>query len=87
MSYSERIFSRLIAEFAGTKLTLHSSKILPSLTTPIYTKPDTAHQMRVGDEVVGIVFNGISRAYPTWIMDNYHIVNDTFNDAHLLVVF
>ena len=75
-----------IDEFGNTRLPLASAKILPSLSTPVYTTASGASHVRSGDDVLGLTYKGVSRAYPTWIMDNYHIVNDVFGDAGLLVV-
>ena len=75
-----------IPEFEGIKLPLHSAKILPSLKDPTYVSADEATYVRDDEDVLGLTFEGITRAYPTWIMDNYHNVNDTFNNKHLLVI-
>jgi len=75
-----------IEEFGNTRLPLASAKILPSLSTPVFEAAGDAVHVRDRDDVVGVTFRGVSRAYPTWIMDNYHIVNDLFHDAGLLVV-
>lgn len=77
---------KYISEFEGVKLPLNSAKILPSLSDPVYAGAENVTRTSDRDEVLGLTFNGIVRAYPTWIMDNYHIVNDTFEGAHLLVI-
>jgi hypothetical protein len=35
--------------------------------------------MRADDLVVGVVIGGRARAYPWWIVQHYHVVNDTVN--------
>lgn len=75
-----------IEEFGKTILPLHSAQILPSLTNPTFTSISTTTQTHDFDDVLGIHFDQISRAYPTWIMDNYHIVNDLFGDTAVLVI-
>lgn len=75
-----------IEEFGNTRLPLASAKILPSLSTPVFAAADHAGHVRDRDDVLGVTFQGVNRAYPTWIMDNYHIVNDLFHDAGLLVL-
>ena len=75
-----------IHEFGNTRLPLESARILPSLSDPVYVAPENATHVRGGDDVLGLTYKGITRAYPTWIMDNYHVVNDMFRDAGLLVV-
>ncbi len=75
-----------IEEFGDTRLPLHSAKILPSLYHPDYEAPRDAARMRDRDEVLGVFVNGQARAYPTWIMDNIHMVNDVYGPDPLLVI-
>jgi len=75
-----------VDEYGDTRLPLACSKILPSLSNPAYVSVEDATHVRKGDDVLGLTYKGISRAYPTWVMDNYHLVNDVFRDAGLLVV-
>ncbi|MBT5925580.1 MAG: DUF3179 domain-containing protein [Verrucomicrobia bacterium] len=54
-------------------------------TMPL-NNPDTvpafaADHMNDGDLVVGINVFGFTRAYPWWIMSNFHVVNDTLYDG------
>ena len=77
---------RLIEEFGDTRLPLGSARVLPSLSDPVYIAARDATHVRDRDEVIGLVYGGISRAYPNWIMDNYHVVNDQLPDAGLMVV-
>ncbi|HEV8421388.1 MAG TPA: DUF3179 domain-containing (seleno)protein, partial [Actinomycetota bacterium] len=44
-----------------------------------------AEHMRDDDYVVGLVFRGSARAYPLWIIDNYHVINDCFGDQRVVV--
>ncbi|MBA3628072.1 MAG: DUF3179 domain-containing protein [Actinobacteria bacterium] len=41
--------------------------------------------MRDDDYVIGLVFKGQARAYPVWIIDNYHVVNDCIEGRRVLV--
>lgn len=75
-----------VEEFAGTKLPVHTGKIMPSLSTPSFTVADKADHVRKNDCVLGVSFNGITRAYPLWIMDNVHLVNDVFDGEPLVVI-
>jgi hypothetical protein len=42
--------------------------------------------MREDDYVIGLTFRGRSRAYPLWIVDHYHVLNDRVDGERLLVV-
>ncbi|CAN5715567.1 hypothetical protein BH18ACT15_BH18ACT15_03980 [soil metagenome] len=48
-------------------------------------KADAEH-MRDDDYVIGVLFKGRARAYPLWIVDHYHIINDRVEEDPLLVV-
>ena len=75
-----------IREFAGTKLPTYTSKIMPSLSTPTFESARDAVDNRELDIALVVHFDGITRAYPLWIMDNLHIVNDSFEGTPLTVV-
>ena len=47
------------------------------LNNPSMVTVDEATHMRPDDMVAGLVVRGQARAYPWWIMRNYHLVNDT----------
>ncbi len=47
---------------------------------------EATEHMREDDYVIGVLFEGSARAYPLWIVDHYHIVNDRVGDQPLLVV-
>ena len=79
-------YEKLIEEFGETKLPLGSARILPSLSDPVYVPAGKATHVRHRDEVIGLTHGEVIRAYPNWIMDNYHVVNDLFPDAGLMVV-
>ena len=53
---------------------------LPLNNPPVVTAAEAAH-MRDDDPVVGVVVGDHVRAYPWWILANYHVVNDTFVDS------
>jgi thiol-disulfide isomerase/thioredoxin len=43
--------------------------------------------MRDEDLVLGVVVAGQARAYPWWIVKNYHVVNDTLGGAPIAIAF
>jgi Protein of unknown function (DUF3179) len=45
---------------------------------------DAAH-MRADDYVIGLVVGGSARAYPLWVVDNYHVVNDRVDGERFFV--
>lgn len=64
---------------------------VPKQTFPIAIDPeaapgDEAPFMRPSDWIVGLVVNGQARAYPGWVMDNYHVVNDTLGGTQVAVM-
>lgn len=44
-----------------------------------------APHMRPDDYVIGLVFRQRPRAYPLWIIDNYHAINDRVDGERILV--
>lgn len=75
-----------ISEFGDTRLPLHSARLMPSLSEPEFMSGLANPGIRPRDEVLGVSLFGISRAYPTWIMDNIHMVNDWFESDPFLVI-
>jgi len=51
-------------------------QFLEPLDKPRYAAADQADFMRDDDYVIGLVHKGEVRAYPAWIVDYYHVVND-----------
>ena len=58
------------------ELPIHVGKWISAWDTPEFMPGEAAHHMRVDDYVVGLVVGGKARAYPLWITDNYHVIND-----------
>ena len=54
-----------------------SGSVLGPLSQPAVVGAAAASHMRDADYVVGLVHKGSARAYPLWIVDYYHAVNDT----------
>lgn len=61
------------------------SKAFPALDDPSYTSAANATHTRPDDEVLGVVYEGKARVYPTWATYNYHIVNDRWDNSPLLI--
>jgi hypothetical protein len=55
---------------------LHIGKLIACWDRPQYVTPKDAAHMRTDDYVVGVEHAGQCRAYPLWITDNYHMIND-----------
>ncbi len=58
---------------------------IPALTGPKYLAADEAAYMRPDEQVIGVVLNGIARAYPTRILSWHELVNDRFGGLPVLV--
>jgi hypothetical protein len=52
---------------------------------PMAPAAEAAH-MREDDHVIGVVVQGRPRAYPLWVVDNYHVVNERVGDTRYVVV-
>lgn len=48
------------------------------LNNPTYVQGLHANHVDPNDLVVGVVIKGQARAYPWWVVRNYHVINDTF---------
>jgi hypothetical protein len=60
---------------------------IPALTAPGFTGPDEAKYLNDNDLVLGFVHNGTARAYPHNILDWHEIVNDSYDDFHMAVIY
>jgi hypothetical protein len=60
---------------------------LPPLENPERRSVARASHMRDEDLVLGVVASGQARAYPWWIVKNYHVVNDTIGGTPIAIAF
>ncbi len=60
---------------------------MPPLDHPEYRTAPSATHMRDEDLVLGVVVSGHARAYPAWILKNFHVVNDTIGQTPVAVSF
>jgi thiol-disulfide isomerase/thioredoxin len=60
---------------------------LPPLENPEHRSVAKATHMRDEDLVLGVVVSGQARAYPWWIVKNYHVVNDTIGGVPVAIAF
>lgn len=79
-----------IKKFAKEKVWLaprlpNGDPIFPAAFNPVTVPGNEATHMRDEDCVIGVTVNGRHRAYPYWISDKYHIVNDTLGGERVLV--
>ncbi|MFQ5659126.1 MAG: DUF3179 domain-containing (seleno)protein [Gammaproteobacteria bacterium] len=52
---------------------------------PVVSADQAEHQMRDDDIVGGVIHKGVTRAYPLWVIDYYHCVNDLFEGDRVCV--
>ncbi len=57
----------------------------PPLDDPECRPAAGAGHMRDADTVLGVVVEGRARAYPWWVLKNYHVVNDTIGRTPVAV--
>lgn len=60
---------------------------IPAIDWPKFVGADEAHFLRGDDRVLGIVRNGIAKAYPVRILNWHEIVNDRFGNEPIAVTF
>lgn len=58
-------------------------RFLEPIDNPQYKTASEARFMRDDDYVIGLFHEGTARAYPAWIVDYYHVVNDRLGDKAL----
>ncbi|MEX0828027.1 MAG: DUF3179 domain-containing protein, partial [Haliea sp.] len=60
---------------------------IPAIDQPRYVQASTMDQLADGDLVLGLVHNGIARAYPTRILVWHEIVNTEFGGEAVVITF
>jgi len=60
---------------------------IPALTKPIFVGADDATFLQDSDRVLGISYNGITRAYPIRILNYHEIVNDELDGKAIVVSY
>lgn len=58
------------------EIPIHIGKLIAAWDRPQFISMEGATHIRDDDYVVGFEYKGHFRAYPLWITDNYHIIND-----------
>jgi hypothetical protein len=58
---------------------------IPALINPKYVSAEQAKFMRDQEQILGVVLNGLARAYPTRILSWHELVNDRFGGLPVLV--
>lgn len=61
---------------------------IPSLDAPLFhAGAERDGKISASDRVMGVHYNGVSKAYPIEILDHHEIVNDMFGDTPMTVTF
>jgi hypothetical protein len=68
------------------KLAMRFGEAISGWDDPAFVSVRDASHMRDDDYVMGFTYRGLSRAYPLWIVDHYHVVNDIFDGERVMVV-
>jgi len=58
---------------------------IPALNEPKFVPAAGAHFVRDEEQVLGVVLNGVVKAYPTCILSWHELVNDRYRDLPVLV--
>ena len=68
-------------------LTLLPPDGIPSIDQPKFVPGSQAKFMKKNEPVIGVVHNGVAKAYSVWHLDRHEIVNDTFGSTALAVTW
>lgn len=60
---------------------------IPSLEIPRFSNAEKIDFLREDDLVIGVVHNGIAKAYPLQIMNYHEVINDQFDDQPLVITY
>lgn len=60
---------------------------IPSIDQPAFVTADSVDYLRDDDLLLVLIYNGITRAYPTRILDHHEIVNDMFGPDPVVVTY
>jgi len=60
---------------------------IPAIDQPRFVAAGDAHFLHADDRVLGVVRNGVAKAYPVRILNWHEIVNDTFAAEPIVVTF
>jgi hypothetical protein len=73
------------AAYDRLKLARRLGESIAGWDDPDFAPAAAATFMRPDDYVLGVRINGEARAYPLWIIDYYHVVNDRSGDRRFIV--
>lgn len=60
---------------------------IPAIDDPAFVPAAKASFMQDDELVVGVVYNGVAKAYSTWHLDRHEIVNDRFQEDPVAVTW
>lgn len=60
---------------------------IPALDDPKFVEAGDADFMKAEDNILGLVIDGVARAYPVKILNWHQIVNDQINDSPFMITY
>ncbi|MCB0633050.1 MAG: DUF3179 domain-containing protein [Saprospiraceae bacterium] len=60
---------------------------IPSLEIPRFVNVDRSEFLKDNDLVIGVMHNGVAKAYPIRIMNYHEVINDQYGDESLVVTY
>ncbi|MES9860025.1 MAG: DUF3179 domain-containing (seleno)protein, partial [Candidatus Thiodiazotropha sp. 4PDIVS1] len=60
---------------------------IPAIDQPEFVSSDEADFLTPDDRILGVVRNGVAKAYPISILNWHEIVNDVFDDEPVVITF
>ncbi|MGH2807391.1 MAG: DUF3179 domain-containing (seleno)protein [Actinomycetota bacterium] len=72
--------------YGNYKIAMRFGEAISGWDDPKFVAAPDATHMRGDDYVVGVSYRGLTRAYPLWIVDHYHVVNDIYEGERVMFV-
>ena len=60
---------------------------IPSIDKPKFVPAEKVKFLRDSDPILGVVRNGVAKAYSIWYLDGHEIVNDLYGEDPVMVTW
>jgi len=61
--------------------------VIPAIDRPTFVSAAQATSVADDEPVIGVVIDGVARAYPTWLLNGHEIVNDAIGPRRFAVTW
>lgn len=77
-----------LKQYQGSRVwSFFAPDAIPAIDEPQFVAGDQADFMKPEETVLGVVLNGVAKAYSLWHLDRHEIVNDWFGETPLAVTW